>query len=163
MENIFFSTIGQDSHRISETKQKELILGGIKFDDDFNLEANSDGDVVLHAITNAVSGGTGVNVLGRMADRMCKNGITDSKEYLKEALSFMDENQSIVYLSISIEAARPKFANKIQDMRHSIASLLGLHPRQVTITATTGEGLTECGKGNGIFVTALMSFCLKKN
>lgn len=158
MEKIFFSTIGQDSHRISHEKNKSLILGGIIFDSDFSLEANSDGDVVLHAITNAVSGATGVNVLGSMADRMCKNGITDSQKYLEEALSFMDDNMNIVYASISIEAARPKFATKIIEMRNSIAKMLNLHPRLVTITATTGEGLTECGKGNGIFVTAILSF-----
>lgn len=158
MEKIFFSTIGQDSHRISPEKKQDLILGGVIFDSNFSLEANSDGDVVLHAITNAVSGATGVNVLGAMADRMCKNGITNSAKYLEEAMSFMDDNMKIEYASISIEAARPKFAPKIIEMRHSIAKILGIHPRLVTITATTGEGLTECGKGNGIFVTAILSF-----
>lgn len=159
MEKIFFSTIGQDSHRISPEKKKNLILGGVTFDSDFCLEANSDGDVVLHAITNAVSGATGVNVLGAMADRMCKNGITDSSQYLEAAISFLkDDNIKIEYASISIEAARPKFAPKIIDMRNSIAKMLDLPARFVTITATTGEGLTECGKGNGIFVTAILSF-----
>ena len=79
--------IGQDSHRIDRNnKEKKLILGGIEFQEDYSLSANSDGDVVLHAITNAISGITCQNILGKIADDMCKNGITDSEEYLKKKL-----------------------------------------------------------------------------
>lgn len=157
MEKIFFTTIGQDSHRVSLSKDKPLILGGVEFDSGFSLEANSDGDVVLHAITNAVSGATGVNILGKPADEMCKKGIKDSAMYLAEALKYMDNNTQIVHVSISIEGARPKFAPKITEMRKKIAELLNLNLMCVGITATTGEGLTEFGKGNGIFVTVLLS------
>ena len=52
----FFTTIGQDSHRIESQKTKPLMLGGVEFKADYSLQANSDGDVVLHALTNAVSG-----------------------------------------------------------------------------------------------------------
>lgn len=157
MEKVYFTTIGQDSHRISTDADKPLVLGGVRFEEPFSLEANSDGDVVLHAITNAVSGATGVNVLGKTADEMCKSGITDSAEYLKKALKYMDEI-SIVHVSISIEALKPKFAPKIESMKSNIATLLNISKNSVGITATTGEKLTEFGKGNGIFVTVLMSF-----
>ena len=157
MEKQFFTTIGQDSHKITIEKNKPLILGGVEFDADFCLEANSDGDVVLHAITNAVSGVTGVNILGKIADKMCKDGITDSSQYLMEAIKYMDNNTKIVHVSISIEAAKPKFAPKITEMRKKIAEFLNINPLYVGITATTGEGLTEFGKGNGIFVTVLLS------
>ena len=73
--------IGQDSHRIDyKNTEKKLILGGIEFENEFSLQANSDGYVILHAITNAVSGITCVNILGDKADQMCKNGILDSEE-----------------------------------------------------------------------------------
>ena len=65
------AAIGQDSHRFEETPGKRLILGGVVFPGEVGLLANSDGDVVLHAITNAVSGITGRNILGRVADEMC--------------------------------------------------------------------------------------------
>lgn len=159
LEKQYFTTIGQDSHRVSPQKDKPLILGGVEFDADFCLEANSDGDVVLHAITNAVSGATGVNVLGKIADDMCKSGITDSAKYLAEALKYMNNNTKIIHISISIEAARPKFAPKITEMRKKISELLNLNPMCVGITATTGEKLTEFGRGNGIFVTVLLSCC----
>ena len=85
--------IGQDSHRIDyKNTEKKLILGGIEFENEFSLQANSDGDVILHAITNAVSGITCVNILGDKADQMCKNGILDSEEYLKQALKYLQEN-----------------------------------------------------------------------
>ena len=58
------AAIGQDSHRFEESLGKPLILGGVVFPGEPGLLANSDGDVVLHAINNAVSGITGLNILG---------------------------------------------------------------------------------------------------
>lgn len=58
--------IGQDSHRFDfENKGKKLILGGVVFENEPPMKANSDGDVILHAITNAISGITCVNILRR--------------------------------------------------------------------------------------------------
>lgn len=148
--------IGQDSHKIDyKNTSKKLILGGVEFEEEFSLLANSDGDVVLHAITNAVSGITCKNILGKVADEMCKNGIIDSEEYLKEALKYLDEK--IIHLSISIECKTPKIAPKIEEMRENIARILNIKPSSVGITATTGEGLTEFGKGNGISVLACIT------
>lgn len=148
--------IGQDSHRIDyENKEKKLMLGGIEFKEEYSLNGNSDADVVLHAITNAVSGITCKNVLGKISDDMCKNGITNSEEYLKEALKYLNEN--IVHLSISIECKVPKISPKIDDMRKNIARILNISENSIGITATTGEGLTEFGKGNGVSVFAIIT------
>ncbi len=139
--------IGQDSHRIDyENKGKKLLLGGVKFDEAYSLNGNSDADVVLHSITNAVSGITCKNILGKVSDEMCKNGITDSEEYLKEALKYLKEK--IIHVSISIECKTPKISPKIEEMRKNIARILKISENSVGITATTGEGLTEFGKGN---------------
>ena len=56
--------IGQDSHAFEETPGKPLILAGIKLDHPIGLKGNSDADVVLHSITNAISSITGSNILG---------------------------------------------------------------------------------------------------
>ncbi|HPQ19759.1 MAG TPA: 2-C-methyl-D-erythritol 2,4-cyclodiphosphate synthase, partial [bacterium] len=62
--------IGQDSHKfVSAKKEKPLILGGIIFEGEKGLEGNSDADVVLHSITNAISGITGKNILGEISDK----------------------------------------------------------------------------------------------
>lgn len=149
-------SIGQDSHRIDyNNSEKKLLLGGIEFEEDFSIVANSDGDVVLHAITNAVSGITCKNILGKVSDDMCKNGITDSEEYLKEALKYLEEK--IVHVSMSIECKVPKITPKIEKMRSNIARILNINENSVGITATTGEGLTEFGKGNGISVFVCMT------
>ena len=148
--------IGQDSHRIDyKNTEKKLILGGIEFENEFSLQANSDGDVILHAITNAISGITCVNILGDKADQMCKNKILDSEEYLREALKYLKEK--IVHISISIECKTPKISPKIPEMRNNIARILKVPENCVGITATTGEGLTDCGSGFGISTIAIIT------
>ncbi len=148
--------IGQDSHRIEHGTGKKLLLGGVDFEQDYSLNGNSDADVVLHAITNAVSGITCENIIGKVADDMCLNkGITDSEEYLKEALKYL--NEKIIHLSISIECKIPKITPRIEEMRKNIGRILNISENSIGITATTGEGLTEFGKGNGISVFACIT------
>ena len=148
--------IGQDSHRFDlENINKKLILGGIVFEGNRGLLGNSDADVVLHAITNAISGITCKNILGEVSDKLCREGITDSEIYLKEALKYLKEK--IVHLSISIECKTPKITPKIEEMRKNISRILGIEENCVGITATTGEGLTEVGKGNGISVICIIT------
>jgi 2-C-methyl-D-erythritol 2,4-cyclodiphosphate synthase len=145
--------IGQDSHRFDfSNKEKKLILGGVVFDDCPPLDGNSDADVILHSITNAISGVTCVNILGKISDDMCLNkGIKDSREYLKEALKYLNESR-IVHVSISIECQIPKITPKIPEIRSSISKLLEIPENCVGITATSGEGLTQFGQGRGIQV-----------
>ena len=149
-------SIGQDSHKIDyNNKDKKFLLGGVEFQEEYSLLGNSDADVVLHAITNAISGITCKNILGKVADEMCKNGIINSEVYLKEALKYL--NDKIIHLSISIECKVPKITPKIEKMRQNIARILNISENSIGITATTGEGLTECGKGNGVSVIAIIT------
>ena len=143
--------IGQDSHRFCENGNKKIVLGGVFAECDKYIDANSDGDVVFHALTNAVSGVTCVNVLGEEADKMCADGIVDSAQYLKAALKHLG-NRKISNVSIAIECAVPKITPIIPQMRENIASVLQIKPDCVGITATSGENLTPFGKGEGIQV-----------
>ncbi len=151
--------IGQDSHRFDlENTGKGLFLCGICFSEEMSFVANSDGDVVLHAVTNAISGITGRNILGKVADKMCKLGITDSVEYLKVALEDLGNLKGkIVHLSVSIEALKPKLECRIGELRVSLAKILGIGVEQIGLTATTGEGLTEFGKGLGMQVFCVLT------
>ena len=149
------AAIGQDSHRFEKEYGKPLILGGVVFPEEQGLSANSDGDVVLHAITNAISGITCRNILGVVADEMCRSGITNSAEYLREAMKSLEGR--ISHLSVSIECMHPKISPMIPTMRESIAGLLDIQPQQVGITATSGEGLTDCGRGLGISVLCILT------
>lgn len=150
--------LGQDSHRfLNEGTSKPCILAGVIFEEVPGLEANSDGDVVFHALCNAISSVTGELILGKIADDLYhKNGITDSEIYLKEAVKTL-KHQRIVHVAISIEAKRPKILPKLEDMRANTARVLNLSIDQVGITATTGEGLTDFGCGAGIQCFAIIT------
>jgi 2-C-methyl-D-erythritol 2,4-cyclodiphosphate synthase len=150
--------IGQDSHRFEPApSNKPLLLGAVLFEACPGLAGNSDADVVLHAVTNAVSGVTGVNILGKVSDDLCLNqGITDSRVYLTEALKYLD-GWRIAHLSLSIEAQKPKITPKIPAIKQSLADLLGILPDNIGVTATTGEGLSAFGRGEGIQVFACIT------
>lgn len=150
--------IGQDSHRfLPSDSSKPCILGGIIFEDAPGFNANSDGDVVLHAICNAISSLTGILILGNIADDLClKNGITDSEIYLAEAMKTLGKQQ-ITHVAVTIEAKKPKFKEAIPKMRENIARIMGLEHSQVGITATSGEGLTDFGCGDGVQAFAIVT------
>lgn len=148
--------IGQDSHRFDfENNEKKLVLGGVVFENATPLLGNSDADVVLHAITNAVSGVTCVNIIGKKSDEMCQSGIKDSEVYLRESLKYL--GSKITHVSISIECLEPKISPKIEEMRKNIGRILSIPETEVGITATTGEGLTDFGKGIGISCFAVLT------
>ena len=150
--------LGLDSHRFHEDPSinKPLILGGVNFESELSLKGNSDADVVLHAITDAISSITGNTIIGAKADELCHKGITDSREYLKLALAdFAD--YSISHVAITLECHQPKIDPMVETMRTSIAELLGIAFSDVGITATSGEGLTDVGRGLGIHCTAIVT------
>jgi len=156
-EYAYISTIGQDSHAFAETGEGPIKLCGVDIPFDRAFRANSDGDVALHAITNAVSGYTGVNILGGAADKIClEQGIKDSTVYLEEALKYMD-GAEIVHCSMTIECLKPKLKEFIPSMKENTGKLLGIPASSVGITATTGEGLTGFGRGEGIQVFAILT------
>jgi 2-C-methyl-D-erythritol 2,4-cyclodiphosphate synthase len=149
--------IGQDSHRFEEQKtDKELVLGGVVFPRELALQGNSDADVVLHAITNGISGITGKPILGKVADTLCKQGVTDSAVYLEKAVEDLTAiGYKVGHVSISLECLKPKIMPKLEEIRTSVAELLGITTDDVGLTATTGEGLTDFGKGLGV-----QAFCV---
>jgi 2-C-methyl-D-erythritol 2,4-cyclodiphosphate synthase len=152
------TAIGQDSHRFDpEDASKKLILGGIVFDNAPPLAGNSDADVILHALTNAISGITGVNILGKISDDLCLNqGITDSRVYLAKSLEYLGDWQ-LCHASFSIECLRPKISPHIPALKSNLSQLLNLTPADIGITATTGEGLTDFGRGEGIQVFCIVT------
>lgn len=151
--------LGTDSHAFEEDGAKPLVLGGIKLSERDGLKARSDGDVVLHALFNAISQACGGESIGYYADEMCDSGITDSREYLKVALEMV---QGIGYrinnIGIMIEAKWPRIAlEDSRRMKRSIARLTGISDAEVGITYTSGEELTAFGRGEGMYVQAVVS------
>lgn len=150
--------IGQDSHRfLPPGSTKFCVIGGLIFTDVPGFYANSDGDIVLHAICNAISSLTGILILGAIADDLClKDGITDSTVYLQEAVKTLGK-QKITHVAVTIEGKKPKFKERLLEMREKIALIMGLEVSQIGITATTGEGLTDFGCGDGLQAIAIVT------
>ncbi len=154
----FLVGIGQDSHRFDRSGKLGLILGGVTFKDHFAFEANSDGDVILHAIFNAISQCLSEKSLGFYADPLCAEGIKDSKKYLKIMLDKLAEKSlKIHHLGLMLEGVNPKIDPISGQIKLSLAKLLDLEPASIGITATTGESLTAFGRGDGLQCFAIIS------
>jgi 2-C-methyl-D-erythritol 2,4-cyclodiphosphate synthase len=149
---------GQDSHRFSGDPNTSLVIGGVRVPDERGFEAASDGDVVLHALCNALLQSVGGDSLSVYADDMCTQGITDSMEYVKEAYRRVKEKgYRVQNVGISIEGKRPKILPIAPAMREAIAPVLELSPDDIGITATSGEEMTPFGKGEGVQAFAIVS------
>ena len=148
--------IGQDSHRfLTSESSKPCIIGGLIFEDTPGLSADSDGDVIFHAICNAITSVSGVPILGGIAVELChKNGITDSQVYLEKALESLGK-KTIEHVALSVEGKRPRLQDRNMELRQKIANVLKIGIDQVGLTATSGDGLTDFGCGEG-----LQCFCI---
>jgi len=155
---IYRTGLGQDSHRfLSPNSTKPCTIAGHIFDDAPGFQSNSDGDVVFHALCNAVTSLTGVQIMGEIAENLCfRDGITDSEVYLREGLKTLGA-QEILHVAITLEGKRPQFKDHIKTMQQNIARILGISTDAIGITAISGEGLTDFGCGDGIQCFAIIS------
>ena len=145
--------LGYDIHRLVEGRP--LILGGVKIDHHTGLLGHSDGDVVLHAITDALLGAAGLGDIGEhFPDTDPKFKDADSTVLLADVLAKVTAaGYTIVNIDINIHAERPKLKPHKPTIRESVATLLKLNPSAVNIKAKTNEGLGPIGIGHGIACT----------
>lgn len=149
--------LGSDSHAFSTT-DKGLSLGGLFLPAEPKFVANSDGDVILHALTNAILSALGGGSLAEFADPLCRSGVTDSAVYLGVALEKMKKRRfQLGNASIALECARPLITPLTEDLRSSLSRLLAIAPEKIGITATSGESLTTFGRGEGIACQAVVT------
>src|SRR3989344_1897038 len=134
--------IGQDSHKFTSGK-KPLIIGSVKISDKNGFEANSDGDVLLHALFNAISTAIGMKSLGFYADEMCKKGITDSRRYLEFiAGKVKEKGYKISNLAVMLEGKKPRLDEHIDKIKSALEKILKIKKEDIGIAATSGEELT---------------------
>ncbi len=149
--------IGQDSHKFTNDV-KQLVLGSVVIPDEKGLEANSDGDVILHSLFNALSQAVGGKSLGFYADSLCNKGIKDSGVYLKIALEMVKEKGfEINNMGIMVEGKKPRLDKYEELIKEKIAELCGIDSSKIGLTATSGDELTSFGKGEGIQVFSIVS------
>lgn len=146
---------GYDVHRL--VPGRPLILGGIKIEHDFGLLGHSDADVLLHAVMDALLGALALGDIGvhfPPSDPRYKDA--DSGKLLETVWQMVTvRGYSLVNLDATIVCEQPKLKPYIKAMRTKLASLLAASEEQISIKATTEEGLGVSGAG-GIAVHCVL-------
>jgi len=154
--------IGYDIHRLVE--ERKLYLGGIEIPYVKGLIGYSDGDVVLHAISDAMLGALSLGDIGNhfpSTDPQYKD--IRSKEILKKVLKMVSEkNFTINNIDTMISAEEPKLFPFKEKMSEVVAEILGIDKDRVNIKATTNEGVGAIGRGDAIAAYAVVTLEEKK-
>lgn len=151
--------IGYDVHRLTEGR--ELILGGVNIEYQYGLDGHSDADVLIHAIMDALLGAAALGDIGRhFPDTDEKYRGISSISLLEHVARLLDEKgYEVGNVDAVVIAQAPKLAPYIEQMRKNIAEALSVDPGQISIKATTEEGLGFTGERKGISSQAV---CLIK-
>jgi 2-C-methyl-D-erythritol 2,4-cyclodiphosphate synthase/2-C-methyl-D-erythritol 4-phosphate cytidylyltransferase len=155
----FMQRVGQgyDVHKLVEGRK--LILGGVEIPHKLGLEGHSDADVLIHAIMDAILGAAALGDIGKHfpdTDDQYKN--IDSMFLLYGVRKLMEMNAyTIQNIDATLILQAPKVATYIDTMRKNIAEKLGLDISQVSVKATTEEGLGFTGREEGV---AAMAVCM---
>ncbi|HEY9463916.1 MAG TPA: 2-C-methyl-D-erythritol 2,4-cyclodiphosphate synthase, partial [Vicinamibacterales bacterium] len=146
---------GYDLHRL--VVGRPLILGGMRIPFEKGLEAHSDGDVICHAVTDAVLGAAGAGDIGRHfpdTDSAWKNA--DSIELLRRAAAIVrDAGYAIGNVDVVVIAQKPKLAPHIEAICRNVAGALGCDASQISVKGKTNEGVDSMGAGDSIAVHAV--------
>jgi 2-C-methyl-D-erythritol 2,4-cyclodiphosphate synthase len=148
---------GYDVHRL--VKERKLLLGGVEVPFEKGALGHSDGDALLHAIANALLGAAALGDIGRhFPDTDPKFKDISSLRILKHAADLLRQHHfSIVNVDSTVVLQQPKIDPYIDQMQSTIASTLGLREDQVSVKATTHEGLGFIGAGEGVAAYAIAS------
>lgn len=135
-----------------------LLLGGVEIDHDHSMQAHSDGDVVIHALCDAILGALALGDIGKhFPDNSNEFKDIDSRILLRKIVSLMQEHQYVINnVDITVIAQQPKLAAYINPMREVLATDLQTAVENVSIKATTTERMGFTGRSEGIAVQAMV-------
>ncbi|MBL3527235.1 MAG: 2-C-methyl-D-erythritol 2,4-cyclodiphosphate synthase [gamma proteobacterium endosymbiont of Lamellibrachia anaximandri] len=147
---------GYDAHRFESGKR--LLLGGVEIKHDQGLKAHSDGDVLIHALCDALLGAAGMGDIGRhFPDSASEYAGIDSRRLLQRVVELIqDAGLRVGNVDLTAVAQRPKLAPYIDNMQARLASDLQVEPARVNVKATTTEGMGFTGRGEGIAAYAIV-------
>jgi len=156
MPNITRVGIGFDVHRLVEGRP--LVLAGVKIEFAKGLLGHSDGDVVLHAVAEAIAGAAGLPDIGQVFPDTLKATEGIASRIIVEQMLHKAEAKglSVVNVDAVIQAQRPKIADYKQQMRQSLAQILKVDIEAVNLKGRTAEGLGDIGKNEAIACTAIV-------
>lgn len=147
---------GYDIHKLAEGES--LILGGVNFPDAlFGTVAHSDGDVLLHAIMDALLGALALGDIGKhFPDTDPKYKGANSIELLKHVANLISQkNAKVINIDSTVVLERPKLRDSIDTMSTNIANALGIRAEQVSVKATTSERIGFVGREEGVAAYAV--------
>ncbi len=141
---------GYDVHRL--VPDRELWLGGIKFEHELGLLGHSDADVLIHAICDALLGAANMRDIGyHFPDNAGEFKNIDSKILLERTVKLIAEKgYTVGNIDATVCAERPKMKARIPEMQEVLAKVMGIHVEEVSIKATTTEKLGFTGREEGI-------------
>ncbi len=147
---------GYDAHRLAAGRR--LVIGGVTIPYERGLAAHSDGDVLIHALCNALLGAAGLGDIGRhFPDSDAQYKDMDSRVLLRRvALLLKEQSLGISNIDATVVAQAPKFAPYIEAMRELLADDLSMHPSRINIKAVTTEGMGYIGRGEGMEAHAVV-------
>jgi len=147
--------IGYDVHPLA--KGEELIIGGVKIDSPEGSVGHSDGDVLLHAIVDALLGATNLGDIGQhfsSSDESWKG--KESIHFLEHAISLVREQGfEIDHIDSTVILEEPKIADIIPEMIYKISYTLQIEESAVSIKATTTDKMGFIGRGEGVGAVAV--------
>jgi 2-C-methyl-D-erythritol 2,4-cyclodiphosphate synthase len=147
--------LGVDAHAFADGVP--LVLGGVRFDHARGLAGHSDGDVIAHALTDALLGAAGLGDIGSFfpSGPDTPEGV-DSLELLAEAYRHVREaGYELVNADCILIGEEPRIAPRREEMRARLAETLGVEPDRVNVRATTTDRLGFTGRGEGLAAEAL--------
>lgn len=140
---------------------RPLILGGVRIDHPLGLVAHSDGDVLIHALCDALLGAAGLGDIGKhFPDTDPRYAGADSRVLLRSVVARLHElGWAVANADVTVVAQAPRLAPHIEAMRTHLADDLAVGSDQVNVKATTSEGLGFTGRKEGIaaFAVALLT------
>ncbi len=147
---------GYDAHRFATGER--LVLGGVDVPHDKGLAAHSDGDVVLHAVCDALIGAAGGGDIGKhFPDHDPRYENIDSRILLRRVIANLDgEGLTVGNADVTIIAEEPRLSAHVAQMRANIAADLGVDATRVNVKATTTEKMGFVGRGEGIAAHAVV-------
>ena len=147
---------GYDAHVL--VPGRRLMLGGVAIPYEQGLAAHSDGDVLIHALCDALLGAAGLGDIGRhFPDSDAQYKDVDSRVLLRQVRELVNERKlGIANIDVTVIAQAPKLAPHFDAMKTHLASDLNISPDRINIKATTTEGMGFTGRGEGIAAHAVV-------
>ena len=147
---------GFDAHKIKKGSNN-FILGGITIDSDYEIIAHSDGDIISHAITDALLGASNMGDIGELAPSNKENEDISSIFLLKKVVNLLKtKGFEIINIDLTYIGEEPRLTKYKSKIKDSLAQALSINSNQISCKATTTDGLGYEGNLEGVSTQAIV-------